>query len=131
MADVTHKAHRYAAGKAYLSMVKYQDGNIETADMLLRFIGCLSNLQPTGQVRVMLNKFGGLAQQFKFKTTFQCDSAGSDFWHGTTFQCPPDIVRQGLKNPYDLMRTFQAFIEVEGVSPRIPCVITRLAHTQK
>ncbi len=112
MAEITHRAHRYVAPKACGYMVKYQDGTIAANDLLLDFISSLPNLESVGEYRLLGNKFGGFAQHFKFKTTLERTPTGTDFWHGTTFQCLPDILRDGLRNPYDMSRTFQEFKEV-------------------
>ncbi len=68
----THMAHRYGAPKACPYMVKYADGSIDSADLLMSFLGSLPNLEVEGLVRLMRNKHGALAQHFVFQTTATC-----------------------------------------------------------
>ncbi len=111
MANTTHQAHRYGAPKVYPYMVKHESGAIGVQDLLLNFIGGLANVEREGLVRVIRNKFGSPAQHIVFKTTIPCADGGVDYWHGTTYQSVPDIMVQGLKNPFDTTGTFQEFKE--------------------
>ncbi len=111
----THMAHRYGAPKACPYMGKYADGSIDSADLLMNFIGSLPNLETESLARLMRNKHGTLAQHFIFQTTATCAPDAVNDWHGTTYHCLRDILSAGLKNPYDMTRTFQEFIEVRGM----------------
>ncbi len=109
---MTHQAHRYGAPKAYPYMVKYADGSVDASDLLMAFVGSMPNLEPEGLVRLMGKKNGTLGQHFVFQTTLPCPADAVNYWHGTTYHCLRDILTVGLKNPYDMTRTFQEFKEV-------------------
>ena len=92
-------------------MVKYPTGNVEADDLLLSYAASLQNLETTGARRFLRNRHGRRAEHIVFRTTLPHTGDVNLFWHGTTFHCLPDILADGLKNPFDKTNTFQEYIE--------------------
>ncbi len=107
MSKESHQAHRYGAPKASSWMIKYQDGDITSNDLLLHFVRSLPNVEPVGSMRRLGNKFGGNAQHFVYHTVLQSGPDSKAYWHGTTYHCLPDILARGMKNPFDHTPSFQ------------------------
>ena len=105
-----HVAHRWAAPKASKTMVKWQQGNVSTPDMLMRFVASLPNLSRTGHKHVYRAPSGHWVEHIVFDTCMPTAPWSASYWHGTTFHCLADILRHGLKNPFD--QKLQEFTDV-------------------